>query len=55
MAINKDKSPKQLYAYQSESLRSFVEFINNSCISKEDIVSIFQDNRTEEFVILYYK
>ena len=55
MATDKEKSLKQLRAYQSESLRSFVEMINNSCIPKEDIVSIFQDNRTEEFVILYYK
>ena len=46
---------KQLQVYQSGSLREFVKAINDSHIKKEDIVTIFQDKHSLEYILLYYR
>jgi hypothetical protein len=46
---------KKLDVLQSDSMRSLVGNINSMGIQKEDIVTIIQDARTDEFTLLYYK
>lgn len=46
---------KKLDVLQSDSMRSLVGNINSMGIQKEDIVTIIQDVRTDEFTLLYYK
>lgn len=41
--------------YQTDAMRDLIKFMNKEGIQKEDVVSIFQDARTDEFVIIYYK
>ena len=52
MAASKDN--KILNVYQSESLRQFANTINDLELPKEDIVKIFQDEHSHEYVLLYY-
>lgn len=53
MAASKDN--KILNVYQSESLRQFVNTVNGLELPKEDVVKIFQDINTHEYVLLYYR
>ncbi len=46
---------KKMEVLQSEFMRNLVEGINGIGIQKDDIVSIIQDARTDEFILLYYK
>ena len=41
--------------YQTDAMRDLIRFMNKEGIQKEDVASIFQDARTDEFVIIYYK
>lgn len=45
----------ELVVLQSESLRSLVEQVNTLDIKKENIVNIFPDPRTEEYVLIFYR
>ena len=45
----------QMAVYQSEALRGLVSFVNEQGIKRGDIVSLFQDGRTHEFILMYYK
>ena len=40
--------------YQTDSIRDLMEFINKEKLEKENIVSLFQDVRNNEFVLIYY-
>ena len=53
MKGNQDNT--QMAVYQSEALRGLVSFVNEQGIKQNDIVSFFQDGRTHEFVLIYYK
>ena len=46
---------REMVVIQSESLRSLVEQANTLGIRKEDIVSMFPDPRTEEYILVYYR
>ena len=46
---------KKLNAYQSESMRKLIDFVNSLGLQQSDIVTILQDRRTEEYLLLYYK
>ena len=49
------KDNKKLMVYQSGSLREFVRTVNEYSIQKEDILAVFQDKHSYEYVLLYYK
>ena len=53
MAAGKD-TKKQLNVFQSSSLREFVRTINECDIQKDNILTIFQDAHSHEYVLLYY-
>ena len=40
---------------QSGSIRDIVNQVNQLHICKSDIVTLLQDSRTDEFVLVYYK
>ena len=49
-----EDNKRQLDVFQSESIRDIVDFVNLRNLEKESILKIFQDERTNEFVLLYY-
>ena len=49
------KTDRQFCVFQTGSLRDLVNKVNQEDIQREDIVSTFQDHRTEEYILLYYK
>lgn len=49
-----EDNKRQLDVFQSESIRDIVDFVNLRNLKKESILEIFQDERTNEFVLLYY-
>lgn len=48
------KDNKKLMVYQSGSLREFVQTANMYGIQKEDVLAVFQDEHSHEYVLLYY-
>lgn len=51
---NNQTSSKTAQVLQSESIRDIVSTINSLRIPREDVISVMQDARTHEFVLLYY-
>lgn len=46
---------KSTEVYQTDAMRDLIRFMNKEAIQKEDVAAIFQDARTDEFVLIYYK
>lgn len=40
---------------QSGSMRELVSLVNDLNIQKEDILTLMQDARTDEFMLIYYQ
>lgn len=55
MDVVYNEGDREMIVIQSESLRSLVEQVNTLNIKKEDIISMFPDPRTEEYVLVYYR
>lgn len=52
---NNMEDTRQFSVLQSISLRNLIEKANTFDIKKEEVISLFQDSRTEEFILIYYK
>jgi len=50
----KATNKRQAEVFQSESIRDIVSTINEKGVQKDDIVSVLQDARTNEFILIYY-
>ena len=51
---SKTTNKQKVEVFQSESIRDIVDTLNNKGIKTEDIISILQDARSNDFVLLYY-
>ena len=45
---------KRIEVFQTDSIRDMVNTINSKGIQKDDIVTILTEDRTHEFILLYY-
>ena len=45
---------QEIYVYQTDSIRELAEYMAERNIQKNDIAALFQESRTNEFVLIYY-
>lgn len=50
-----EQDNRQIHVYKEGSSRNIADDINRAGIQKEDIVALFQDNTTGEYVLFFYK